>query len=640
MKTIKIKEMNVLKKGFYIASVLFLSIAAISCEEDDQLNIIAGLDFNIATLNPEGNRVGVIATTVPPDGRIVYTVNFGDPSGVDVADGSADRTKDLIQKTSGPMVIYEYPELEESVLYNITVTASLPGREDVSITKEHAVIYKPVDTGGGSSGGGSPIAGTWRLAPEAAALGVGPALNDVSWWSNAEEDVTTRDCLFDDTYVFNPDGTFQNMLGAETWIEPWQGAAAEECGAPVFPHDGTASATYAYDAGAGTITLNGRGAFLGLSKVTNGGELASPGDAPESVTYMVTLSDDGNTMELDINFGPGFWSFRLIKDVPPAITGTWRLAPEAAALGVGPVKDDVSWWSNASEDVTTRACLFDDQYVFNSDGTFQNILGDQTWLEPWQGASAEECGTPVFPHDGTASATYDYDEGAGTLTIDGRGAFMGLAKVTNAGELASPGDTPDSVTYEITLSDDGNTMELDINFGPGYWSFKLVKDVPPANPLVGTWKLAPEAAALGVGPALNDVSWWSNASEDVTTRACLFDDEYVFNNDGTFQNILGDQTWLEPWQGASAEECGTPVFPHDGTASATYDYDEGAGTLTIDGRGAFLGLAKVTNSGELASSGDAPDSVTYEITLSDGGNTMELDINFGPGYWSFKLVKQ
>ncbi len=628
--------MNLLKKGAYkFLAVLLLLGIAFSCEDDDQLNIIAGLDFNVAELNPEGTKAGVIPTTVPGDGRIVYTVNFGDPNGVDLVDGNGD-PKDVIQMTSGPMVSYEYPE--ESATYTITVTASLAGRDDVVITKEHTVVFSPVVVNPGGGGGASPIVGTWRLAPEAGALGVGPALNDVSWWSNNEADVTTRACLFDDAYIFKEDGTFQNVLGDQTWVEPWQGAAAEECGAPVFPHDGTASATYTFDEAAGTVTINGRGAFLGLSKVINGAELASPADAPDSVTYIATI--DGNTMEVDIEIaGGGHWSFKFVKqEVSNAIVGTWKLAPEAGALGVGPALNDVSWWSSPSEAVTDRACLFDDEYVFNADGTFENILGSETWLEAWQGTDPEACGSPVFPHDGSASATYTYDESAGTVTISGKGAFLGLAKVVNGAELANPADAPDSITYIAAI--DGNTMELDIEIaGGGHWSFKLVKDVPPANPLVGTWKLAPEAGALGVGPALNDVSWWSSPSEAVTDRACLFDDEYVFNSDGTFENILGSETWLEAWQGTDPEACGSPVFPHDGSTSATYTYDEGAGTVTLNGKGAFLGLAKVINGAELANPADAPDSITY-MTLLDG-DTLELDIEIaGGGHWSFKLVKQ
>ncbi|UKM65542.1 hypothetical protein GSB9_02112 [Flavobacteriaceae bacterium GSB9] len=614
--------MDLLKKGIYVLSVLLVGFIT-SCEQEEDLNIIAGLDFVVAQLNPEGNKVGVLPSTVPPDGRIVYTVDFGDPNSTD----------DVLM-TSGPMVNYTYPE--ESETYSITVTASLSGKEDVSITKEHTVVFTvEVDPGDLP-----PIVGTWKLAPEAGALGVGPALNDVSWWSNSAEDVVTRACLFDDEYVFNQDGTFQNVLGEETWIEPWQGAAAEECGTPVFPHDGSADATYAFSASAGTITINGRGAFLGLSKVINGSELASPGDAPDSITYIATLSDDETTLEIDIEIaGGGYWSFKLVKEAPPApspIAGTWRLAPEAGALGVGPALNDVSWWSSPSEAVTDRACLFDDQYVFNEDGTFQNVLGSETWLEPWQGTDPEACGSPVFPHDGSANATYIYDAMAGTITLNGKGAFLGLAKVVNGAELANPADAPDSITYIAKV--DGNTMELDIEIANGgYWSFKLVKDAPPT--VVGTWKLAPEAGALGVGPALNDVSWWSSPSEAVTDRACLFDDEYVFNEDGTFQNVLGSETWLEPWQGTDPEACGAPVFPHDGSASATYTYDENAGTITLNGKGAYLGLAKAVNGAELANPADAPDSITY-IALLDG-NTLELDIEIANGgYWSFKLVKQ
>ena len=165
------------------------------------------------------------------------------------------------------------------------------------------------------------------------------------------------------------------------------------------------------------------------------------------------------------------------------------------------------------------------------------------------------------------------------------------------------------------------------------------------SPLIGSWKLAPEAGAFGVGSALNDLSWWSNLSSDVTTRACLFDDDYVFGTDGSFQNVLGTQTWLDPWQGTDPEACGAPVAPHNGTANATYTYDETAGTITINGTGAYLGLARVVNGTELTSPADAVDSITYLATLSEDGNTLDLDIEFvtldgSIGFWSFKLVRQ
>ena len=149
---------------------------------------------------------------------------------------------------------------------------------------------------------------TWKLAPIAQALAVGPTQGDFSWWSNSDADVTARACLFDDQFVFNADGTFQNVQDGETWLEGWQGMDPEGCGASLAPHDGSNAATWSFDAAAGTITLNGLGAHLGLAKVHNGGELASPAEAVESITYPVVF--EGNRMTVDIAFGTtGFWHF-------------------------------------------------------------------------------------------------------------------------------------------------------------------------------------------------------------------------------------------------------------------------------------------------------------------------------------------
>ena len=56
-------------------------------------------------------------------------------------------------------------------------------------------------------------------------------------------------------------------------------------------------------------------------------------------------------------------------------------------------------------------------------------MGDETWLEGWQNGGSEVCGAPVAPFDGSNSATYSYDASAGTLTVTGLGAHIGLPKV-------------------------------------------------------------------------------------------------------------------------------------------------------------------------------------------------------------------
>ena len=147
---------------------------------------------------------------------------------------------------------------------------------------------------------------------------------------------------------------------------------------------------------------------------------------------------------------------------------------------MGPARGDISWWSNSEDDRAIRACFFDDTFVFGADGSFANVMGESTWLEGWQGASPEGCGTPVYPHDGAATDyTYDYDADAGTITLNGVGAHLGLSKVYNGGELTSTSEAAgiESITYNIVdISEDGNRMTVDIEFGYGYWTYVLTKN--------------------------------------------------------------------------------------------------------------------------------------------------------------------
>ncbi|MDC1373456.1 hypothetical protein N8274_04850, partial [Flavobacteriaceae bacterium] len=155
--------------------------------------------------------------------------------------------------------------------------------------------------------------------------------------------------------------------------------------------------------------------------------------------------------------------------------GTWKLSPVANALMVGPSQGGY-WWGNSDADVITRSCLFNDEYVFNADGSFENVLDSDTWLEPWQaGVAAEGCGTPIAPHDGSNAATWSYSSFTNTITIVGDGAFLGLAKAHNTGEDGSPVD--DTITYIVTSISSTN-MTLDINYGnggQGWWRFLFTK---------------------------------------------------------------------------------------------------------------------------------------------------------------------
>lgn len=155
--------------------------------------------------------------------------------------------------------------------------------------------------------------------------------------------------------------------------------------------------------------------------------------------------------------------------------GTWRFSPKAFAMFVTPAEGD-PWWGNPAGEVEgARACQFDDEFVFNADGSFQNVFGDETFIEKWQGGDG--CGTPVAPHDGKTPATWMSDDS--TITIKGKGAFLGIPKVVNMLELDKAGDLeasiPDSIVYTATIVEDTMILKIEISTEGAYWQFELLK---------------------------------------------------------------------------------------------------------------------------------------------------------------------
>ena len=333
-----------------------------------------------------------------------------------------------------------------------------------------------------------------------------------------------------------------------------------------------------------------------------------------------------------------FWK---TPSAPSILTGTWKVAPEAGSLKVGPSSGSGDWWSINDAQVAERACFYDDEFLFGADGSFKNVLGSDTWLEVWQGSATDMCGTPIAPYDGSITGTFIHDDINNKVTVNGSGAYLGIPKANNAGELPNVA-VPSSITYDITLSNNNTEMEVIIEAGSGvFWTYKLVKDTAlTASPIDGTWKIAPEAGSLKVGPSSGNGDWWSISDEQVVERACFYDDEYVFNIGGTFNNILGTETWLEAWQG-TPDACGTPVAPHDGSASASFVYDGTSNTITLNGKGSYLGIPKANNAGELTDPADTPDTIVYNVTLSNNNTEMEIIIEAGAGvFWTYKLLKQ
>ena len=104
-------------------------------------------------------------------------------------------------------------------------------------------------------------------------------------------------------------------------------------------------------------------------------------------------------------------------------------------------------------------------------------MQDSTWLEGWQDPTlANSCSPPVSPHDG-AIANYVYDGEAETLTVTGVGAHIGIPKVNNGADVATPANAVAEIVYNAYLSEDENELVITIqNEASGdWWQFILLR---------------------------------------------------------------------------------------------------------------------------------------------------------------------
>jgi hypothetical protein len=163
-----------------------------------------------------------------------------------------------------------------------------------------------------------------------------------------------------------------------------------------------------------------------------------------------------------------------------------------------------------------------------------------------------------------------------------------------------------------------------------------------------TWKLAPQAGALWVGPDGN-TTWWAIPATGPTDRPCLFNDEWIFTDDGTMEYDTKGDVYAETYYGVATEGCTDETnltSPHDAWASGTHAFEiipadsDHPDQLKVNGLGAFIGIPKAANGSEVS----APvTSVTYDIlSMTDigGDRYMEIEVDYSVGLWRFTLYSQ
>ena len=473
------------------------------------------------------------------------------------------------------------------------------------------------------------LVGEWKLAPEPESAGVGPVSGDMGFWKIDAGAVIDRACLFDDRFIFGQDGSFTNQMGDSTWIETWQGVSSEGCGTPVAPHDGSGTASYALDTDAGTLTITGLGAHLGLPKAGDGIELSSPEDASESITYKIMASTD-DSMTIEAAYSGGFWTFKLVTlDYVPSESEDPVLDGDASVIQAENWSDVIP---SAESDIGTQPT--------SDTGGGDNVgwisMGD--WME--YTLNIDEVGNYQLNYrvasDGGSSPGFK-------ILLDG--IWVDQLEITDTGGWQNW----QTIQGRVVNFDAGQyTLRVEVeSSGMNFNWMQIVAtedaaDSPPETPpaltasdLIGSWQLAPQARALSV---ISGGGGWSNDQGMVNIRDCLWDDLFSFYANGGFANQMDGETWVETWQGVSQDSCDTPVAPHNGTSRSGFVFDENAMTITLNGTGAHLGIPKVITGAEISSPSDAPSSIVYEI-INSTATTMTVKLDIPEGYWTFKLVK-
>ncbi|MDG1755955.1 MAG: Calx-beta domain-containing protein [Bacteroidia bacterium] len=239
------------------------------------------------------------------------------------------------------------------------------------------------------------------------------------------------------------------------------------------------------------------------------------------------------------------------------LNGSWELT----FIGVGPSKGDVAWYSTII-DANNRGCLADDRVIFHKGGAFQNVMGSETWVETWQGATAEGCASPVAPFDGSSMGTW-IDNGDGTFTVNGKGSHVGLPKVTNGGEINKTANAASSIKYEYAISGD-TAMTVDCNFGGGWWRYNYKK-------VSNSFEYDNSGLFSGKTVKAGEVFVIANPSADASI---------VAKSDTTHRYLSNGDDWYAIWKKSdysNVDEIGTlgpdpgNGWETSGTANATKD---------------------------------------------------------------------
>lgn len=206
-------------------------------------------------------------------------------------------------------------------------------------------------------------------------------------------------------------------------------------------------------------------------------------------------------------------------------------------------------------------------------------------------------------------------------------------------------------TYEVTLTAT-NSADVSATFSA---SIIITDPLEALRILTGdngkTWKLMREGQSMGVSETPETAfGWW--ALENDGSRPCVYGQSWTFNPDNTMVFDDGGFFWGDDYIFSDAQEQFVTCFEataenmvnKDGVdisawLSGTHQFAFAPtdGTLTITGEGAWLGIPKVTPTGDVYV---PQSSLVYDIVITseDGYDLMVLSVTGDGFYWQFNYV--
>jgi PKD repeat protein len=513
-----------------------------------------------------------------------------------------------------------------------TYTVKLTATNDAGESTERENTLNVTDPNAASGILTGSAGKSWQLVGDISTgsypIEVGPNARDQIWWAlGLAEELCVRECLMDDTWTFNTDGTFTFDNNGDFWGEG--GVWADElvgCFDATDPANyvgnsgqdlsGWANGThdYTYDPASATMTIIG--GFIGLTKVGTSAEFDKP---QASVTYKVVKAIDSEVdtlvLETELVDAGGYWSFTLVSydnSASQVVTG------ECAAVESVNVNFQVNM-AEYPEAYTT---------VYVS-GSFNGWSGNGFPL-------SDENGDKVY--EGTAEIAVGEHEYK--FTLDDWAVQEEFVEGTE-GTI-----TKDGFTNRLL-----STGTVDQTQGPFCWNSPSNCDVviTAADIQSKAWKL--ESIRVGENEA-GAGNWFASDAAWNEGKDCIFDDSFTFGTDGMMVMAIGDQMFGEgSMTGFDADGCyNIADVPENLQAwtggSFAYTFTGGeAGSnakIAVTGKGAYIGFFKGATQAELKEPVDG--TITYEI-ISYSEKSMDVSVDFsadqnGSAWWTYTLIAE